>query len=55
MEVVERQVVGKDPDRNACEDVIVVAADFAAVIDGATDKAEIDFDGRTGGPWLPRR
>lgn len=49
LEVVEQQVVGKDPERNTCEDVIVTTADFTAVIDGATDKAGIDFDGRTGG------
>lgn len=46
---MEQQVVGKDPDRACCEDLIVVGADFAAVIDGATDKSETDFDGRTGG------
>lgn len=47
--MVEQQIVDKDPDRAFCEDLIVVGADFAAVIDGATDKAGIDFDGRTGG------
>ena len=47
--MIEQFVEGKYPTPRVCEDVIAVTADFAAVIDGATDKRGIDFDGRTGG------
>lgn len=49
MRVIEQVVVGKGSDQTLCEDMIVVTADFAAVIDGATDKRGLDFDGSSGG------
>ena len=38
MEIVEQQIVGKDP-RKGCEDGLVVTPDFVAVIDGSTSKS----------------
>ena len=49
VEVIEQFVGGKDRDSAACEDLIVLTADFGAVIDGTTDKQGVDFNGRTGG------
>lgn len=49
MRAIERFVRGKRADPGACEDAIVVTADFAAVIDGATDKTDREFRGRCGG------
>lgn len=49
MKVIEQFVEGKDPDPALCEDLILVTGDFAVVVDGATDKAGVDFDGRSGG------
>ncbi|MFN3254326.1 MAG: hypothetical protein ACE37B_01395 [Ilumatobacter sp.] len=46
--VVEEFVEGKSVER-ACEDIIVVTSDFAAVIDGATDETGALFDGKSGG------
>ena len=39
MEIIEQQIVGKDP-KKGCEDGIVVTPDFVAVIDGSTSKSE---------------
>lgn len=39
MEIIEQQIVGKDP-RKGCEDGLVVTPDFIAVIDGSTSKSE---------------
>lgn len=38
MEIVEQQIVGKDPHKG-CEDGLVVTPDFVAVIDGSTSKS----------------
>lgn len=46
--VVEEFVEGKS-DRIVCEDVIVVTADFAAVVDGASDQTGRRFGGQSGG------
>lgn len=46
--VVEEFVEGKSSDR-ACEDLITITADFAAVIDGATDETGALYDGKSGG------
>jgi len=63
VEVLEYQVVGKQGDPDLCEDVILIASDLVAVIDGSTDKHGLRApDGRTGGrlaadliaQWLPR-
>lgn len=48
-EVVESSVVGKAGDDALCEDLIVMTAGFAGVIDGATDVTGRRFAGITGG------
>lgn len=47
--VIESSVIGKKHDQNLCEDAVVVTSDFAAVIDGVTDKTGYDYAGVTGG------
>jgi hypothetical protein len=49
VEVVEQFVQAKLGPPEQCEDGIVVTSDFAAVIDGATDKTGRRYDGMTGG------
>ena len=49
MKVVEQFVCGRAGDPGLCEDVIVVTDDFAAVIDGVTDKTRCVYDGMLGG------
>ncbi len=46
--VVENFVEGKSADA-MCEDLIVVTADFAVVVDGASDSTGLRIDGQTGG------
>ena len=46
--VIEQMIVAKS-DARACEDAIVVTADFAAVIDGATTPQFTSENGATGG------
>ncbi len=46
--VVEKFVETKIEGR-VCEDLIVTTADYAAVIDGASDATHMDFAGRSGG------
>ena len=40
MEIIEQQLIGKNP-RKRCEDGIVVTPDFIAVIDGSTSKSSL--------------
>ena len=40
MEIIEQQLIGKNP-RKPCEDGIVVTPDFIAVIDGSTSKSSL--------------
>lgn len=49
--VIESRVEGKYGDASRCEDALVVTPDFAAVIDGATSKVPLAFDGKTTGRW----
>ena len=49
MNVIEQFIASKDGREEDCEDGVVVTRDFAAVIDGATDKTGDQFDGATGG------
>lgn len=51
MEVVEQFVAGKLPDPRRCEDAIVLAGEYAAVIDGATDITGRTYHGMAGGRW----
>lgn len=51
MEIVEQFVLGKRADPALCEDAIVVTADYAAVVDGATDVSGRDYGGVSGGRW----
>jgi hypothetical protein len=39
VEVLEVNVVGKDPDPSRCEDLVVLTDDLVAVVDGVTDKS----------------
>ena len=47
MYILDRLVVGKHPDQQKCEDVIVVSPGLIAVVDGATDRTgrAIEFEG----------
>lgn len=49
MQIIERFIQGKHPDPDRCEDAFVATPDFAAVIDGATDKTGVSYGGKTGG------
>ncbi len=49
MEIVEQFVQAKLGPPEQCEDGILVTSNFAAVIDGATDKTGQRYDGMTGG------
>jgi hypothetical protein len=49
VEIVEQLVQGKFGPPEQCEDGILVTGDFAAVIDGGTDKTGKRYDGITGG------
>jgi hypothetical protein len=51
VEVVEEFVLGKRDDPSLCEDAIVVAGEYAAVVDGATDISGRSYDGKAGGRW----
>ena len=52
MQVVEQFLAAKTGQLEQCEDGIVVTSDFAAVIDGATDKTGCRYDGMTGGRYV---
>jgi hypothetical protein len=49
MRVIEQRVVAKDDVPEHSEDMIVVDNGFAFVVDGATAKTDVRFDGMTGG------
>lgn len=49
MKIIEQFICGKKDDPALCEDVIVTAADFMAVIDGATSKTCPNVAGVSGG------
>ncbi|WP_039905952.1 hypothetical protein [Micromonospora lupini] len=51
MEIVEQIVLGKSGDPHVCEDAIVVTAEHAAVIDGATDVSGRRYGSAAGGWW----
>lgn len=48
MKVVEQHVIGKVNDE-MCEDSVVETDGFVAVIDGATSKSSVRYDGLKGG------
>lgn len=54
MKVVEQHLVGKLGDVHRCEDFLVATAEIAAVIDGATDKSGLRFNGETSGRFAAR-
>ena len=47
--IIEQSVVGKYSDVSLCEDALVITPFFAAVVDGATSKCDLSFDGNTTG------
>jgi glycerophosphoryl diester phosphodiesterase len=49
VKVIETNIVGKSGDLELCEDVIVTADTYLAVIDGATPKSSQTIDGRSPG------
>jgi hypothetical protein len=49
VEVVEKSIVSKTENPEDCEDGLVVTEDFAAIIDGATDKSGRRYNDLTGG------
>lgn len=51
MQVIERFLAAKADGEEHCEDGIVLTDDFAAVIDGATDKTGRRYEGMTGGRY----
>lgn len=49
MEIIEKSIIGKNPDQNLCEDGLFISENFIAVIDGVTAKSPELFCGKTGG------
>lgn len=49
MKVIESFVEGKYGNLKKCEDAIVVTENYACVIDGASSKVDMLFDGKTSG------
>lgn len=49
MQIIEKFLEGKNPDQQLCEDGIFQSDDFVAVIDGATAKSKIEYDGKSSG------
>ena len=47
--IIEQSVVGKYSDVSLSEDALVITPFFAAVVDGATSKCDLSFDGKTTG------
>ena len=47
--ILDRFILGKGPDPSKCEDRIVCTEHFAAVIDGATSKSDLDLGDKTQG------
>ena len=47
--IVERFIMGKSPNSEECEDVIVVGEHFYAVIDGVTSKFPTKYEGKAPG------
>lgn len=48
-EIQEQELIGKEDSLIKCEDKIVISDQFACVIDGATSKSDMLFDGKTQG------
>lgn len=49
MKVIQTHIIGKHTDQNLCEDHIEITDDFVLLIDGATSKSLLTFDGKKGG------
>lgn len=49
MKIIEKFICGKKDDPALCEDIIVITADFCAVIDGATTKRAPQVAGKAAG------
>ena len=49
MKILEEYLCSKNNDLNYCEDGIFVNKDFIAVIDGATSKGNLEWNGHTSG------
>lgn len=47
--IIEKTVVGKSNDPTTCEDRIIITDDFVCVVDGATSKSKLKFDGKSQG------
>ncbi|MFG3097538.1 hypothetical protein [Streptomyces sp. NPDC048202] len=52
MRLIEQALTSKTGNSEDCEDTLVFTSDFAAVIDGVTDKAGRLFSGMTGGRFV---
>jgi hypothetical protein len=51
VEIAEQFIAAKTGQSKQCEDGIVVTSEFAAVIDGDTDKTGLRYEGMTGGRY----
>jgi len=49
MQIIEHYQQAKGPDSSACEDGIVISDDFIAVVDGATNKSGMKYNGENPG------
>ncbi|MBZ5202032.1 hypothetical protein HU147_12460 [Planomicrobium chinense] len=49
MKIIEKSLIGKNPNQNFCEDGLFYNNHFVVVIDGATAKGSISWDGETSG------
>lgn len=48
-QILEKQVIGKKADQHLCEDHIVTTHNYIMLIDGATSKSDLMFEGLTSG------
>lgn len=49
MKVIENFVEGRNKDQNLCEDGVLVSDNFIAIIDGATAKSKVLYEGKSSG------
>lgn len=49
MKIIEKLIFGKSKNQDLCEDIIFQSNDFVAIIDGATSKSAITFNGNSTG------
>src|SRR6266550_3061129 len=49
MNIIQKYINSKTGDMNLCEDSIVTTDNFVAIVDGATSRSPITYDGKKNG------